>query len=234
MKIRFRVAIAPLVCVFALGGAIAAFAQSGSAPTGSGPVGTGTGPDALTTYTSADAEKKNGLALSPFTVLEGCTLQGAASAGDRISAVLPDGRPFLFQLYSVEVPVADHGAADVNAADAAYFGVAPADTAVIGQEAAVLLQRLLSKPFTVHTGWEQASPGAAQPSYYAFVTTSEPQDLAESLVGGGLARISGPATACPDGTAATAFLTRLKTLEVAAKSHRQGAWGLSPASPPVK
>ena len=70
------------------------------------------------------------------------------------------------------------------------------------------------------------SPGeSALWRYYAIAITAEGNDLNESLVSAGLARIYGRLTPLPDGRDSREYLAHLRGLESEAKAAKRGAWG---------
>lgn len=94
----------------------------------------------------------------------------------------------------------------------------------LGEKGAEETARLLAKPFTVHTVYADARGDARYQRYYAFVTTSDGLDLAEVLVGKGLARAFGVYRETPDGRSGAAFREELADLELHAAKRGFGAW----------
>jgi len=109
-----------------------------------------------------------------------------------------------------------------------HFGVEdPSQLITEGQAATKFVQTVLAKPFTVHTGFAQAMGRGSKPRYYAFITTSEGEDLAELLVKKGLARAKGISRQRADGTSREEYAARLADVELAAAIDRAGIWKLS-------
>ena len=104
-----------------------------------------------------------------------------------------------------------------------YFGgLTENETIFIGEAARdYSLELLRQGPFTVISRWERVFDTER---FYAFVTT-EQGDLAELLVGKGLARIHTKGENRPDGSSKAAEKQRLLGLERKAKTARTGAWG---------
>lgn len=111
---------------------------------------------------------------------------------------------------------------------ARHFGIED-PTRVIGegQAATKFVQSVLTKPFTVHTGFAQAMGRSKKPRYYAFITTSEGDDLGELLMKKGLARAKGISRQRADGTSREEYAARLADLELGAAMDRAGIWKLS-------
>ena len=82
-----------------------------------------------------------------------------------------------------------------------HFGLEDLDTVVrFGKQAAKYVERVLSRPFTIHTSYAQALGRSATGRYYAFIETHDGRDLGHLLVEQGLARIHGVGRTAPDGT----------------------------------
>lgn len=111
---------------------------------------------------------------------------------------------------------------------ARHFGIEdPSQVIGEGRTATKFVQTVLTKPFTVHTGFAQAMGRSKKPRYYAFITTSEGRDLGELLVQKGLARVKGISRQRADGTSREEYTARLADLELAAAIDRAGIWKLS-------
>ncbi len=111
---------------------------------------------------------------------------------------------------------------------ARYFGVdSPKKLIEYGGKASAETEKLLGKPFVLHTAFATAPGRSSTPRIYAAVTLSDGRDLAEVLVGEGLARAKGVARAMPDGTGAAEYSAYISDLEAGAMLGRQGIWGES-------
>ncbi len=93
----------------------------------------------------------------------------------------------------------------------------------LGKQAAEFTQRVLARPFTIHTSYAKA-PGSSSIRYYAFVETHDGKDLGHLLVAQGLARIYGKTHAAPDGTSSAAHLTALMDVRAVARREQTGVW----------
>ena len=94
-----------------------------------------------------------------------------------------------------------------------------------GKEAAVYVKRLLSRPFTIHTGYAFAPGRSATGRYYAFIETHDGRDLGHLLVEQGLARVHGETRPAPDGTPSQTVLKELQDMRSVAMLNRAGIWG---------
>lgn len=108
---------------------------------------------------------------------------------------------------------------------AAHFGIGDGATMLrLGIEARDRTAELLREPFVVATAFARAPSGSAEPRYYAFVRTSDGQDLGETLVREGLASARGVVREHPSGVSAVDYRERLRDLELQAALRRRGAW----------
>ena len=107
-----------------------------------------------------------------------------------------------------------------------HFGLEdPAAVVRFGKEATEYVKRVLSKPFTIHTGYAFAPGRSATGRYYAFVETHDGRDLGHLLVEQGLARIHGKTRQDPSGTPSQIVLTELQDMRSVAMLNRAGIWG---------
>ena len=79
-----------------------------------------------------------------------------------------------------------------------------------GKQAAEFTQRVLSKPFTIHTSYAKAPGGSGR--YYAFVETRDGHDLGRILIKQGLARIHGVTRSTPYGASSKTMRAQLGDL----------------------
>jgi len=138
-------------------------------------------------------------ASSNWDTLRGCRLiPNEYNDGDSFH-VAAEGRRYIFRLYHVDAPETSEQIADRVIDQAIHFGVTIDEAMHGGRLAAALMERVLRKPFTVTTRWQNARGMSAMPRYYAIVTTAEGDDLAELLVRAGLARAYGVRARAPRG-----------------------------------
>ncbi len=178
-----------------------------------------------------------GSATQPLVELRSCKLVPTEWAdGDSFEIQTADGVRQTIRLYGVdcmEWHVNDKTDAARLAQQRRYFGIsefggspkASMDAAkAIGQNAAEETTRLLAKPFVVHTSFADARGDGKHKRVYAFVTTADGKDLAESLVRIGLARAFGVFRATPDGISAKEYQELLRDVELVAAKAGTGTW----------
>lgn len=108
---------------------------------------------------------------------------------------------------------------------ARYFGIADAKKVFeFGREAKAFTKQTLSKPFTVYTSFADALGRSAGGRIYAFVITSDGNDLARLLVENGFARAYGTHRTGPDGSSSADIQKQLQDLESEAMLKRKGIW----------
>ena len=176
-------------------------------------------------------------AAQPLVELRSCRLVPTDWAdGDSFAIQTADGTQHTVRLYGVdciEWHVNDKTDASRLAAQRRYFGIsefggspkASVDAAkALGQSAAAATARLLTKPFTVHTSFADARGDGKHRRVYAFVTTADGKDLAESLVQIGLARAFGVYRATPGGKSGKEYLELLRDVEFVAAKAGTGSW----------
>jgi hypothetical protein len=94
----------------------------------------------------------------------------------------------------------------------------------IGQQAATLCAKQLSRPFTVVTRWQHC-PGPQQVApVLCLYPKDNGQDLNQSAGQPGLARVFGVRAISPDGTAPETSRAALLALEDTARHEKLGAW----------
>jgi len=178
-----------------------------------------------------------GFTAQPLVALPSCKLVPTDWAdGDSFQIEAVDGSRHTIRLYGVdciEWHVKDKSDAARLAAQRRYFGIsgfggspkASMDAAkAIGQSAAAETNRLLAKPFAVHTAFADARGDGRHKRVYAFVTTADGKDLAEHLVRSGLARAFGVDRETPAGKSAKDYQELLRDVELVAAKAGTGTW----------
>ena len=142
-----------------------------------------------------------------------------------------DGKTFHVRLYFVDCP--ETSTSSKNDArrvreQARYFGLSPATRIIhFGNEAKTFVDRILTKPFTVHTAFASALGRSAKGRVYGFITTADGDDLASLLVKNGLARTHGIGRKTPNGIPRNEMIERLRDIETSAMLRRIGIWSES-------
>jgi len=159
-----------------------------------------------------------------WETLEGCRLvPGTFLDGDSFH-VMHGEREYGFRLYFVDAPETDAALAERVQDQALYFGIAVADVPRAGELAARFTRALLeTNRFTVLTRWQNAMGRGRLARFYAVVLLDE-KNLAEELVANGLARIHGLRANWPGGPRSSAFINKLKNLELTAREQQRGVW----------
>ena len=107
-----------------------------------------------------------------------------------------------------------------------HFGLEdPGAVVRFGKQATEYVKRVLSRPFTIHTGYAFAPGRSAMGRYYAFIETHDGRDLGHLLVEQGLARIHGKTRPDPQGTPSETVLEELQDMRSVAMLNRAGIWG---------
>ncbi len=159
-----------------------------------------------------------------------CTLNSTPWAdGDSFEVVFPDGKKQTIRLYGADCMEMHVNGDDSNARrlrdQRRHFGIADILTAkAAGEAAKAETENFLAKPFTVHTSFADARGDGRFPRIYAFITTADGRDLAETLVSKGLARAFGVTRQRPDGTTGDNWREHLRDLELTAARAGTGAW----------
>ncbi len=142
-----------------------------------------------------------------------------------------DGKSIHIRLYFVDCP--ETSASTENDArrvreQTRYFGLPEAARNIhFGSEAKSFVDRILGKPFTVHTAFASALGRSAKGRVYGFITTADGNDLASLLVKNGLARAYGIGRETPDGIPRDEMIERLRDLETSAMLKNIGIWSES-------
>ena len=160
----------------------------------------------------------------------GCTLVPTEWAdGDSFSVRFPDGKQQTIRLYGADCIEMHVNGDDSNARrlrdQRRYFGIDDILTAKsFGENAKSETQRLLAKPFTVHTTFADGRGDGRFDRVYGFVETAEGKDLSAWLISQGMARAFGVVRQLPDGTSGNEWREQLADLELIAARTGRGAW----------
>lgn len=152
--------------------------------------------------------------------------------GDSFLVRFPDGKEQTVRLYGVDCLEMHVQGDDSNARrlrdQRRYFSIADIlDAKAMGETARKAAFELMAEPFTVHTAFVDGRGDSRFSRIYAFVTLSNGQDLAETLVTKGLARAYGITRERHDGIRSNEWRERLKDLELVASRNGVGAWALT-------
>ncbi|MDD4736082.1 MAG: helix-hairpin-helix domain-containing protein [Kiritimatiellae bacterium] len=154
-----------------------------------------------------------------------------ANDGDSFSVQLDKQRKVRVRLYFVDCPETSASwESDVRRIreQRRYFGLSDEQTLIeIGKEAAEFTRERLQKPFTVYTAFASALGRSAEGRIYAFVQTSDGDDLATLLVRQGLARAYGVGRENQNGVRRDEIKAKLSDLEGSAMLRNVGAWKYS-------
>ncbi len=142
-----------------------------------------------------------------------------------------DEKSFHVRLYFVDCPetsISSKSDAQRVREQTRYFGLSHATRTIhFGNEAKTFVERILAKPFTVHTAFANALGRSAKGRVYGFVTTADGDDLASLLVKNGFARTHGIGRKTPNGIPRNEMIERLRDLETSAMLKRIGIWSES-------
>ncbi|MCU0751404.1 MAG: helix-hairpin-helix domain-containing protein [Akkermansiaceae bacterium] len=94
----------------------------------------------------------------------------------------------------------------------------------LGDQAKAFTQERLKRPFTIHTRFHKAPGDGKHERFYAFVETSEAQDLATELVKAGLAQSRGRSTETFSGLSGERYRQSLEDYEDQAAKREAGIW----------
>ncbi|GBE35923.1 comE operon protein 1 [bacterium BMS3Bbin07] len=142
-----------------------------------------------------------------------------------------DGKTLHVRLYFVDCPeTSTSSKSDARRVreQTRYFGLSnPARIIHFGNKAKTFVEGRLAKPFTVYTAFANAMGRSRKGRIYAFITTSDGNDLASLLVKKGLARTRGTGRKTPDGIPRKEMIERLRDIEISAMLKRIGIWSES-------
>lgn len=173
--------------------------------------------------TPVAAQQRSG-PTAEWEVLQNCELLPDKVVDGDSFHVLHKGREYIFRLYFVDAPETSDSVPERLVEQAAYFGIATNEVAQAGERAAEFTrQKLTSGRITVITRWQNAMGRSSLARFYAVVLVGG-KNLAEELVGAGLARIYGYRANWPGGPNALTFVEQLRDLEHTARSRRLGVW----------
>ncbi|MDF1659798.1 MAG: helix-hairpin-helix domain-containing protein [Verrucomicrobiales bacterium] len=156
--------------------------------------------------------------------------------GDSFLVRTADGEEHTVRIYGadcMEWHVSDDSDARRLREQRRYFGITylGGDPAIsidrakaFGEEAAVEVREILSKPFTIHTSMSDAAGDGRYKRIYGFVKTHDGKDLAEHLVARGLARAVGVSRGTYDQRSRDEYRAQLEDLELIAARKSIGIW----------
>ncbi len=157
-------------------------------------------------------------------------INNPANDGDSF-LVEANGKSFHVRLYFVDCPetsISFKSDAQRVREQTRYFGLSDAGRTIhFGNEAKTFIERILAKPFTVHTVFASAGGRSAKGRIYGFIITDDGDDLASLLVKNGFARTHGIGRETPDGVSRAEMIERLRDLEASAMLKRIGIWSES-------
>lgn len=178
----------------------------------------------------------------PLKTYRNCIFEKTEWAdGDSFQIRTSEGEAFTVRLYAadcMEWHIGDATDSRRLRHQRSYFGITHVDedpqraaeiAKSYGAKAAGEVEKLLAKPFTVHTAEADARGDANFKRVYAFVVTSDGRDVAEELVRMGLARAYG----VPRETyhkvplSAKEYAAGLSDLELQAAINKRGIWSLT-------
>ncbi len=136
------------------------------------------------------------------------------------------GKEFTARLYYVDAPETNLRHGDRTHEQSLHFGISLDETMKAGEKAKARTKDLLQKPFVIWTRWATAGGRGRESRYYAIVEV-DGKNLADILIGEGLARTKGVSVESPTGEKAKAHMERLDDLENAAHEKHLGAWATS-------
>lgn len=168
-----------------------------------------------------------------YEVFRNCRLaEDRTNDGDSFRVLLPDGRREILRLYYVDTPESafksyanGENNHDRIRDQADYFGITPDQAVDLGaQGKKFTLGLLASKPFTIHTKWDDPF---GDRRYHAFILVGsggKQRWLHELLIEKGFARQKTKPAELPDGTSVDAHRRLLNSLQNEAKRSKAGGW----------
>lgn len=166
--------------------------------------------------------------------IEGCRwVEHDRNDGDSFRLKLPDGRIEEFRLYFVDAPESafrNYGGGRNNhkriSEQARSMRLTSEEVVKVGKEAKALVREwCANRQLSIVTRWEDPFGDRRYHALIEMPGGGEPW-LHERLVGAGLVRIHTKGSKLPDGKSESAQTKHLKELESAARSRREGAWGM--------
>ena len=164
-----------------------------------------------------------------WTILYNCRLvEHSANDGDSFHVVNGENE-YVFRLYYVDCPETSGPHSDRVADQADYFDTQPTNAIALGWKATAITKEDLNEPFTVYTRWRYALGNSKLGRSYAFIETSEGDDLASILVDNGLARIFGTSVGKNfgfplSGIQKSKYIENLGEAERKARVNKVGGW----------
>jgi endonuclease YncB( thermonuclease family) len=132
-------------------------------------------------------------------------------------------KEFRARLYFVDAPETNLTYAERTREQSLHFGISLDETMKAGVKAKERVHALLQKPFILRTVFATAAGRGRETRYYVLIEI-DGKNLAEILVGEGLARVKGVGHVLPSGEKSSAYVDRLTALEQEAREKRLGAW----------
>jgi endonuclease YncB( thermonuclease family) len=156
--------------------------------------------------------------------LENCRIApGDYMDGDSFH-VLHNGKNHIFRLYFVDCAETDASFPKRIQDQMEDFGLANEQSVIkAGELAAEFTRKMLSRPFTVLTKWEDARGNSRQKRYYAVVLVGS-KNLAEELARTGWARAYGMPADYPNPSRSKWFRDSLRRLQANAIRQKLGAF----------
>ena len=159
-----------------------------------------------------------------WEILENCQFATNTLVDGDSFHLIHEGREYVFRLYFVDAPEKDATLRDRIVDQAEYFGIAKEDVPRAGALASRFTRdKLTGHKLTIITRWQNAMGRSSLARFYCILRIGE-ENLAESLVASGLARIHGLRANYPDGPRSTTFIAKLKNLELTAREKKIGVW----------
>ena len=165
-----------------------------------------------------------GTASAEWVKLEKVSFRSDPSNDGDSFHVAANGKSYYFRLYFVDTPETQTRLQERIDEQAQVFGIAPKSVIKMGKEAEDFTKDRLKKPFTVWTEWMDAQGDSQMKRYYCFVMDSEGRDLAQDLVGNGLARVYGAQADHPEGPNRNAQWAILAKRLEEAKTQKLGCY----------
>jgi len=163
-------------------------------------------------------------AQAEWTKLENAVLQPNPSNDGDSFHVVANGKSYFFRLYFADCPETQDRLKERIDEQALVFGMNPKNVIKMGRVAEDFTRERLKVPFTVWTEWMDAMGDSQVQRFFAFVQDYEGQDLAQELVGSGMARAHGAQADHPEGPNRKTQWDILDRLQQKAKSQKLGCW----------
>ena len=158
-----------------------------------------------------------------WETLDNCRLSKSSYADGDSFHVSHQGKDQIFRLYFVDCAETDIRIPSRIKDQQEAFGLSAQGVIAAGHQAAAFTSKLLARPFTVLTKWEDARGASRQQRFYAIVLVNG-KNLATELVRNGLARAYGMPTDFPDKTRSKSFASELRLLQARATRDKIGAF----------